>query len=417
MKPAVEISHLGKKYSIKKTDRYLALRDTITNSVKNILKKSSTGKTDFWALRDIDLTIQPGERLGIIGKNGAGKSTLLKLLSRVTFPTTGKAIIRGRLASLLEVGTGFHPELTGRENIYLNGAILGLKKKEIEQQFDAIVDFSGVELFLETPLKNYSSGMQLRLAFAVAAHLEPEVLLIDEVLAVGDMEFQRKCLGKMEEVSKQKGRTILFVSHNMNYISSLCTKGLLLNEGKVTASGNVSQVISSYISDISNRTARQSWEENKQPGNDIVRLQSVGLVNSSQDPTETFKVTEDIGIEMVYEVMKDDEVLWLGHNIHNEQGINIFDTHSVGTEYYRRPHAKGRYSSVVWIPRDLLNPGIFFISTAIFNHLKNVIHLHERDVLMFSVHEVFDEETARGLSGGDFPGIIRPLLKWQIKKI
>jgi len=417
MKPAVEISQLGKKYRIKKTERYLALRDAISDSVRNIFKRNSADKSDFWALRNINLTIEPGERLGIIGKNGAGKSTLLKLLSRVTFPTTGEVIIRGRLASLLEVGTGFHPELTGRENIYLNGSILGLKKTEIERQFDAIVDFSGVEPFLETPLKNYSSGMQLRLAFAVAAHLEPEILLIDEVLAVGDMEFQKKCLGKMEEVSKQQGRTILFVSHNMSYISSLCTKGVLLTNGQMAASGDVSEVINTYIADISNRSASQSWKENEQPGNDVVRLHSVGLVNSSMKTTENFKVTEDIGVEMIYEVMKDNEVLWLGHNIHNEQGINIFDTHSVGTDYYRQPHRKGKYSSVVWIPRDLLNPGIFFISSAIFNHLKNTIHLHERDVLMFTVHEVFDQETARGLSGGDFPGVVRPLLKWQIKKI
>jgi lipopolysaccharide transport system ATP-binding protein len=417
MKPAVEINQLGKKYRIKKTDRYLALRDTIAGSLKNIFRNGPNNERDFWALRDINLKIEPGERLGIIGKNGAGKSTLLKLLSRVTFPTTGEAFIRGRLASLLEVGTGFHPELTGRENIYLNGSILGLKKAEIDKQFDAIIDFSGVGLFLDTPLKNYSSGMQLRLAFAVAAHLEPEILLIDEVLAVGDMEFQKKCLGKMEEVSKEHGRTILFVSHNMSYISSLCTKGILLNSGKIAANGNVKDVISTYVSDIANRTGRQTWEKNEQPGNEIVRLHSVGLVNSSMHRGDNFKVTEEIGIEMVYEVKKDNEVLWLGHNIHNEQGINVFDTHSVSTEYYRQPHEKGMYSSVVWIPRNLLNPGIFFISSAIFNHLKNVVHLHERDILIFTVHEVFDQDTARGLSGGDFPGVVRPLLKWQIKKI
>jgi lipopolysaccharide transport system ATP-binding protein len=231
------------------------------------------------------------------------------------------------------------------------------------------------------------------------------------------MEFQKKCLGKMEEVSKRHGRTILFVSHNMTYISSLCTKGLLLNNGKIAAKGDINEVISVYVSDIANRTARQSWKKNEQPGNDIVKLHTVGLVNSSMNTIENFKVTEDIGIEMIYEVMKDNEVLWLGHNIHNEQGINIFDTHSVGTDYYRQPHNKGMYSSIVWIPHDLLNPGVFFISSAIFNHLKNVIHLHELDILMFAVHEVFDQETARGLSGGDFPGVVRPLLKWQIKKI
>src|SRR4030095_9083083 len=203
-------------------------------------------KKDFWALHDINVKIDQGERIGIIGKNGAGKSTLLKILSRVTWPTSGNAIIRGRLSSLLEVGTGFHPELTGRENIYLNGSILGLKKREIDRKFDAIVDFSGVENFLDTALKNYSTGMQLRLAFAVAAHLEPEILLIDEVLAVGDMEFQKKCLGKMEEVSKQHGRTIVFVSHSMAALKQLCTKGLLLENGRLIYQGSIQTTVDKY---------------------------------------------------------------------------------------------------------------------------------------------------------------------------
>jgi lipopolysaccharide transport system ATP-binding protein len=417
MKPVIEINGLGKKYLIRKTERYLALRDAITDSVKNIFRKRSESKEDFWALQDINLKIEQGERIGIIGKNGAGKSTLLKILSRITWPTTGEAIIRGRLASLLEVGTGFHPELTGRENIYLNGSILGLKKIEIDKQFDAIVDFSGVETFLETPLKNYSSGMQLRLAFAVAAHLEPEVLLIDEVLAVGDMEFQKKCLGKMEEVSKQHGRTILFVSHNMSFISSLCIKGILLDKGKIIESGTVNKVISGYTTHIANHSSYQTWKENERPGNDIVKLCSLKVIDSSLCTKEVFKVTQDIGIEMVYEVLKDDEILWLGHNIYNEYGVNIFDTHSVSTDYYKQPHFKGFYSSIVWIPGNFLNTGNFFISSAIFNHLKNIIHFHQHDSLMFSVYEIFDEETARGLSGGDFPGVVRPLLKWQIKKI
>ena len=199
MKPAIEIKQLGKKYRISSNESYLALRDVISNGIKTVFKSGKANKEDFWALQDINLQIEQGERIGIIGKNGAGKSTLLKILSRVTWPTTGEAIIRGRLASLLEVGTGFHPELTGRDNIFFNGSILGLKKTEIIKQFDAIVDFSGVEKFLDTPLKHYSSGMQLRLAFAVAAHLEPEVLLIDEVLAVGDMEFQKNVLARWKK--------------------------------------------------------------------------------------------------------------------------------------------------------------------------------------------------------------------------
>ncbi|MCW3120455.1 MAG: transporter, partial [Chitinophagaceae bacterium] len=247
MKPIIEIKQLGKKYRLEKYDRYLALRDVISHGIKNILTRSKVKKEDFWALQQVNLQIEPGERLGIVGKNGAGKSTLLKILSRVTSPTTGEVVIRGRMASLLEVGTGFHPELTGKENIYLNGAILGLKKKEIDQQYDAIVDFSGIEKFLSTPLKNYSSGMQLRLAFAVAAHLEPEILLIDEVLAVGDMEFQKKCIGKMEEVSKQHGRTVLFVSHNLQAVNNFCNRAVLLETGRVISIDTAEKITAEYI--------------------------------------------------------------------------------------------------------------------------------------------------------------------------
>jgi lipopolysaccharide transport system ATP-binding protein len=332
----------------------------------------------------------------------------------VTWPTTGEAIIRGRLASLLEVGTGFHPELTGRDNIYLNGSILGLKKTEISRQFDAIIDFSGVERFLDTPLKHYSSGMQLRLAFAVAAHLEPEVLLIDEVLAVGDLEFQKKCIGKMEEVSKKKGKTILFVSHNMSYVNSLCDMAVLLDKGRVTAVGRSAEVVSVYMQQITKRSLL-SWDKNGLPGNDIVKLHSLRLIDSSLANRENFKVTEDVGIEMVYEVLKNEHVLWLGHNIHNEYGVHIFDTHSINTPYYKEPHQKGFYSAVVWIPGNLLNSGSYFISSSIFNHLQNIIHLQEHQVLMFTVSEAFDQETARGMSAGEFPGVIRPFLHWTIK--
>jgi len=416
MKPAIEIKQLGKKYRIRSNESYLALRDVISNNLKNVFKPRASKKEDFWALQDINLQIEQGERIGIIGKNGAGKSTLLKILSRITWPTTGEAIIRGRLASLLEVGTGFHPELTGRDNIFFNGSILGLKKAEIVKQFDAIVDFSGVEKFLDTPLKHYSSGMQLRLAFAVAAHLEPEVLLIDEVLAVGDMEFQKKCLGKMEEVSKQHGRTILFVSHNLSYISSLCNKGVLLDKGKILHNGTAAEAINSYILQIANRSSAHVWE-GERPGNDFVKLHSLRIVDTLQNPAESFKVSQEIGIEMRYEVLDNTQILWLGHNIHNEYGVNVFDTHSVNTEYYKKAHPKGLYSSIVWIPGNLLNIGSYSLSSAIFNHLKNIVHFHEHDVLSFTVQEALDEETARGLSGGDFPGVVRPLLKWEIKNI
>ncbi|GAA4458923.1 ABC transporter ATP-binding protein [Nibrella saemangeumensis] len=261
MKPIIEVRNLSKKYRVGERDRYLALRDVLSNPFRAVSKrvKQQWEDAEFWALKDITFDIYPGESIGIIGRNGAGKSTLLKILSKITPPTKGWITCRGRVASLLEVGTGFHPELTGRENIFLNGSILGLRKWEIEDQFDAIVDFSGVEYFLDTPLKRYSSGMQLRLAFAVAAHLEPEILVIDEVLAVGDAEFQKRCMGKMDEVSKS-GRTVLFVSHNTGALRNLCAKSILLENGKIVSQDNTSIVIDKYLQ---NNLAKEALYESK----------------------------------------------------------------------------------------------------------------------------------------------------------
>lgn len=247
MKPILEVQHITKRFKIgAKQERYLSLRDAIANPFK---KRENSQSNTFLALDDINFDVYPGESIGIIGRNGAGKSTLLKILSRITPPSSGKIIGRGRIASLLEVGTGFHPELTGRENMYMNGSILGMRKFEIDKHFDAIVDFSGVEKFLDTPLKRYSSGMQLRLAFAVAAFLEPEVLIIDEVLAVGDAEFQKKCLGKMDEVSKS-GRTVLFVSHDLSAVSTLTKKSIFLDKGKLIQYGNTPAIIQAYSSNF-----------------------------------------------------------------------------------------------------------------------------------------------------------------------
>lgn len=247
MKPILEIQNISKKFRIQhEKQAYLSLRDSLTS----LFKQNNSSTEEFYALKDVSFNVMPGESMGIIGKNGAGKSTLLKILSKITPPTSGKIISRGRIASLLEVGTGFHPELSGRENVFLNGSILGMKRKEIQNKFDEIIDFSGIEKFLDTPLKHYSSGMQLRLAFAVAAFLEPEILIIDEVLAVGDAEFQKKCLGKMEDVSKS-GRTILFVSHNMASMKELCKQGLLMEQGRIIYGGSMSQTIENYLSTAS----------------------------------------------------------------------------------------------------------------------------------------------------------------------
>lgn len=259
----IDIQGLSKKYKLANAEPYIALRDVISN----VFRKKQAAP-EFWALDDICFTVNEGERVGIIGRNGAGKSTLLKILSKITPPTKGKVTLQGRLASLLEVGTGFHPELTGRENIFLNGAILGLDKKTINSKLEEIIDFSGVEKFIDTPLKHYSSGMQLRLAFSVAAHLEPEILLIDEVLAVGDAEFQQKCLGKMEQVSKTEGRTVLFVSHNMSLVKQLCNRALVLEKGKISFEGSVHEAANAYTRsflDAVNKTGYGSFDLSAHP--------------------------------------------------------------------------------------------------------------------------------------------------------
>lgn len=279
--PIIRVEGLGKKYRLhhEAKERYTALRDVIARRVKRLFQPGAgiqahpaSSDEDFWALKDVSFDVQPGEVLGIIGRNGAGKSTLLKILARITEPTTGRITLNGRVASLLEVGTGFHPELTGRENIFLNGAILGMTKAEIRAKFDEIVAFSEVERFLDTPVKRYSSGMYVRLAFGVAAHLEPEILVVDEVLAVGDAEFQRKCLGKMQDVAKS-GRTVLFVSHNMSAVLNLCSRAVLLTSGQVQNQGNVSSMVSEYLA-IRERASRFSPQGKSRSGDQQVCIEN-----------------------------------------------------------------------------------------------------------------------------------------------
>jgi lipopolysaccharide transport system ATP-binding protein len=292
----IKVENLGKKYTIGEKQPYLSIRDTFTNLIKtpiNIISKKK--KEEFWALKGVSFEVKRGEVIGVIGKNGAGKSTLLKILSRITEPTTGRVELRGRVASMLEVGTGFHPELTGRENIYLNGSILGMSGKEIKKKFDKIVEFSGVEKFLDTPVKYYSSGMYVRLAFAVAAHLEPEILVVDEVLSVGDAEFQKKCLGKMDEVSKTEGRTILFVSHNMSAVQNLCSKCILLEEGKIKQIGDTNEVIQNYLELNLKQNQIPLHERNQRIGKGNTKFIEISL-NSG----ELVRSGEDLNIKIKY---------------------------------------------------------------------------------------------------------------------
>ena len=299
MRPILEIQNIGKQYQIGgRSKGYLSLRESLTQRMG---KGGSEGKDEgkFWALEDVSFNVHAGESIGIVGRNGAGKSTLLKILSRITPPTKGRVIARGRVASLLEVGTGFHQELTGRENVYLNGSILGLRRTEIDQKFDEIVDFSGVEKFLDTPLKHYSSGMQLRLAFAVAAHLEPEILVIDEVLAVGDAEFQNKCLGKMDEVSKS-GRTILFVSHNMGAVKKLCQRSILLQNGNVVLDADSDTVVNQYMSSSKRAAAAGSLADKDRKGNGVLRFTDCRFLDAKGQEVGTALAGQELNLELTY---------------------------------------------------------------------------------------------------------------------
>jgi lipopolysaccharide transport system ATP-binding protein len=296
MKPILEIQSISKKFIINHEQQpYLSLRDSLSN-----IFKSKKTKEDFWALKDVSFNIERGDTIGIIGKNGAGKSTLLKILSKITPPTSGKVIGRGRIASLLEVGTGFHPELSGRENIFMNGSILGMKRLEILKNFNSIIDFAGIEKFIDTPLKHYSSGMQLRLAFAVAAFLENEILIIDEVLAVGDSEFQKKCLGKMDDISKS-GRTILFVSHQLGIVSKLCKKSLLLNKGQVHSFGDSETIIGNYFKLGSVQQNRFVRENNKVEEKEII-IKEVLTINNDLEPVEEYLFNQSIILKIKMEI-------------------------------------------------------------------------------------------------------------------
>jgi lipopolysaccharide transport system ATP-binding protein len=414
MKPAIQIRNLGKQYKLSSSEPYIALRDVITNGFRNLFSNNKKTAELFWALKDIDMEIMPGERVGIIGRNGAGKSTLLKVISRITPPTTGEVIIYGRVGSLLEVGTGFHPELTGRENIYLNGSILGLKKAEINKDLNEIIDFSGVEKFIDTPLKRYSSGMQMRLAFSVAAHLQSEILLVDEVLAVGDMEFQKKCIGKMEEISKSEGRTILFVSHNMDSIRKFCNTTLLLDTGRILIKGNTEAIINEYISKHLSTKHICEWPEGVFSYDRKIKLFKVWVHDSNNETKALFDTTEEIGISAIYELIESNLAYTHGINVYNQENINIFNSHDVNTISKKEVMKKGLYKTTVRIPENLLPEGIFSVGFALFLPNPLDVFIHEHNVVSFEVFTDFNKPTARGNYSEEFSGIIRPLLNWSV---
>jgi len=405
---AIRVVDLGKRYAIGERARYIALRDILSNAIKaparlfrsNHISADQQLK-ELWALRHVSFEVQKGEVLGLIGRNGAGKTTLLKILSRVTRPAAGFAEIHGRMGTLLEVGTGFHPELTGRENVFLSGAILGMSKREIGRKFDEMVAFAEVEKFIDTPLKHYSTGMQMRLAFAVAAHLEPEILLVDEVLAVGDAAFQKKCLGKMGNVSRQ-GRTIIFVSHNMTALRSLCSRVLWLDAGRVVETGGASDVIDCYLQKNTAANLESLWEsELTAPGDHRVRLRSVRVIPRA-DPPDHITVHTPLRIEFIYWNYLPGAVLNVSMFLNNLEEVCVFN---IMSDFAPRPAGLIRHT--VELPADLLNTGSYYVNMLIVKDTSIVI-LRQDSVVAFEV----TEGKVLGNWYGRVPGAVRPKLKW-----
>ena len=409
MTPIIEVKNLSKQYRIGQRQRYLSLRDAVVDKFKFRQNNSKTIETDFWALNNISFDVQAGESIGIIGRNGAGKSTLLKILSRITPPTKGKAILRGRMASLLEVGTGFHPELTGRENVYFNASILGLRKAEVDKKFDEIVAFSGVEQFIDTPLKHYSSGMQLRLAFAVAAHLEPEILVIDEVLAVGDAEFQKKCLGKMDEVSKS-GRTVLFVSHNLGAVRQLCKRGFIMEKGQIKIDDVIEKAIDYYENHNTN-IGNAVWINNIDEKSKML-LKQIEVKDIKGNLRFSFMNNEDIFITFHTKSYENLQNVKVGFELIRE-GVILFRTYQIDTFLKDKFNIGDEYQFTCKIPRHLLSSGEHFIRPMFSIHCVASLTSCDETVLGFSVETKPDNQAYFiRYTKPDMPGVILPILEW-----
>jgi lipopolysaccharide transport system ATP-binding protein len=425
MRPAIRVESLAKQYRIgtakRPPDRQL--REVISEGVKGLWgrvrgrrnEREAESDGTFWALQGVSFEVQPGEVVGIIGRNGAGKSTLLKILSRIVEPTSGRAEIRGRMGSLLEVGTGFHPELTGRENIYLNGSILGMSRRTIAQKFDEIVAFSEIESFLDTPVKRYSSGMYVRLAFAVAAHLDPEILIVDEVLAVGDASFQQRCLGKMSDVART-GRTVLFVSHNMQAVTQLCSRALMLNQGRVVCEDHPLTVVEKYLESKVNQSAAVSWDLEAAPGDENARLRSVRVLNHRGEATIDQDITRPISIEMEVSVLKPALVMEASVHVLNAQGLCLFAVGAVfNGEADRGPTAPGTYRATCRIPAHFLNDGRHYVSAFVVRNSRDIVVVAQ-EVAGFHAN---DYGTGRAETGwlGKVIGAVRPRFQWDIEHI
>ncbi|MCA6527161.1 MAG: ABC transporter ATP-binding protein [Pseudanabaena sp. M135S2SP2A07QC] len=418
--PVIQVKDLSKCYQIRSTTPkpYHSLREDLVDGFKGLLRGEwgQSQSEDFWALKDVSFDVNQGEVVGIIGRNGAGKSTLLKILSRIVRPTSGEVVIRGRVGSLLEVGTGFHPELTGRENIFMNGAILGMKRAEIVRKFDEIVAFAEVEKFLDTPVKFYSSGMYVRLAFAVAAHLEPEILIVDEVLAVGDAAFQKKCLGKMNEVSQKEGKTVLFVSHSMPTITSLCPKCILLNKGKIKQLGDSSKVIMEYYTTSQNSPASIEFNEHdRRVGDEYVQFMSGQVKNNMGEITPEILISENFKILMTYKILQDSQYRFIPNfHFYTVDGVCVLVT----SVEHSNVLSAGEYISECNVPKDFLNEGAYFVGLAISSFESGTrVHFFEQNIISFNIKDPLEGSVGRQHGYiGRVPGVIRPQLKWDLIK-
>lgn len=413
---AIRAEGIGKRYRTGATQgigRYRSLREDISNLASR--RAIRDAEREFWALKEVSFEIRAGETVGIIGRNGAGKSTLLKILARITPPTSGRGKTFGRVGSLLEVGTGFHPELTGRENVMLSAAIMGMTRTEVLSRFDDIVEFSGLSTFLDTPVKRYSSGMYMRLAFSVAAHLEPEILLVDEVLAVGDAEFQKKCLGRMEELGGA-GRTVLFVSHSMPSVLRLCPRVILLDGGHLTADGSGAKVVEEYIGKGSGAAVRTWTDSAAAPGDDQVRLRSVRVVDRDGNPTMDVDISKPISVEMDYWNLSTDPEFrpFAQIQVTNSEGVLLFVSTSLSNLVWRKQlRRRGLVRMRCRVPGNLLAEGTMFVKAGIVSYYPTTVHVVEPDAVTFHVFDTVPGDGARGDWAGDFPGVVRPLLEWE----
>lgn len=416
---AIRVENLGKMYRIGREQKRAAslpgrIGQTLASPFDWLVRQARGPSEDeiLWALKDVSFEVKKGEVIGIIGRNGAGKSTLLKILSRITEPSEGRADIHGRIASLLEVGTGMHPELTGRENIYLNGCILGMKKWEIDNKFDEIVEFSGISKFIDTPVKRYSSGMRVRLGFAIAAHLEPEILLVDEVLAVGDAEFQKRCLGKMEDVAGH-GRTVLFVSHNMATINTLCPQSLLLGNGRLLVQADTSSVILKYVNRLFGNAPDGDVREER---NRTCRFISCSVFNKFGQKVHEIPYTESFQICLHYKIMDDTQQL-LVPNLHllDENGSYVFTVNAPNMQIT----PPGLYAAVCKIPDHFLNEGVYSVGWAVTSYSNDSFQVtfHERDTLSFIIKDPKIPDCENYGYVGHIPGVVHPKLEWNVRKL